>query len=93
MKPTQPIVIDGKSYDHYAWTLTVSGRYEFPDTPDASVVLRLTPIRFEGEQIEAAAAESKTILFGCLQVADPNARVAAAEVFAAIQKYVNAEGL
>jgi hypothetical protein len=56
-------------------------------------VLRLTPIRFEGEQIEAAAAESKTILFGCLQVADPNARVAAAEVFAAIQKYVNAEGL
>ena len=92
MKPTQPIVIDGKSYDHYAWTLTVSGRYESPDTPDASVVLRLTPIRFEGDQIEAAA-ESKTILFGCLQVADDDAKVAAAEVFAALQKYVNAEGL
>ena len=73
-------------------TLAVSGRYTAPDQPDASVVLTLTPTRFEGDQIDQSA-ESRTVLFGSLAVADADARLAVAEVQAALQKFINAKGL
>jgi len=92
MKASAPITIDGKTYDRYSMTLAVSGRYNAPDQPDASVVLTLTPTRFEGDQIEQTA-ESRTVLFGSLSVADDDARVAVAEVQASLQKFINAKGL
>jgi hypothetical protein len=73
-------------------TLAVSGRYNAPDQPDASVVLTLTPTRFEGDQIEQAA-ESRTVLFGSLAVADDEARTAVSEVQAALQKFIYSKGL
>jgi hypothetical protein len=54
--------------------------------------LTLTPARFEGEQIHVAP-ESRTVLFGTLANADDDARVAVAEVQAALQKFINAKGL
>jgi hypothetical protein len=92
MNASNPIQIDGKTYDRYSMTLAVSGRYTTPDQPDASVVLTLTPTRFEGDQIEQAA-ESRTVLFGFLAVADDDARLAVAEVQAALQKFILAKGL
>jgi hypothetical protein len=92
MNATNPITIDGQTYDRYSMTLAVSGRYTAPDQPDASVVLTLTPTRFEGDQIEQAA-ESRTVLFGSLAVADDDARLAVAEVQAALQKFILAKGL
>jgi len=92
MIASNPITIDGKTYDRYSMTLAVSGRYTAPDQPDASVVLTLTPARFEGDQIEQAA-ESRTVLFGSLAVADDDARTAVSEVQAALQKFINAKGL
>jgi hypothetical protein len=92
MNATNPITIDGKTYDRYSMTLAVSGRYTAPDQPDASVVLTLTPTRFEGDQIEQAA-ESRTVLFGSLAVADDDARAAVSEVQAALQKFILAKGL
>ena len=92
MNATTPLQIDGKTYDRYAMTLAVSGRYNAPDQPDASVVLTLTPTRFEGDQIEQAA-ESRTVLFGSLAVADDEARTAVSEVQAALQKFILSKGL
>jgi hypothetical protein len=92
MIATNPIEIDGKTYDRYSMTLAVSGRYTAPDQPDASVVLTLTPTRFEGDQIEQAA-ESRTVLFGSLAVADDEARTAVSEVQAALQKFILSKGL
>jgi hypothetical protein len=92
MNASTPITIDGKTYDRYAMTLAVSGRYNAPDQPDASVVLTLTPTRFEGDQIEQAA-ESRTVLFGSLAVADDEARTAVSEVQAALQKFIYSKGL
>jgi hypothetical protein len=92
MNATTPLQIDGKTYDRYAMTLAVSGRYNAPDQPDASVVLTLTPTRFEGDQIEQAA-ESRTVLFGSLAVADDEARTAVSEVQAALQKFIYSKGL
>ena len=92
MNATNPITIDGKTYDRYSMTLAVSGRYTAPDQPDASVVLTLTPTRFEGDQIEQAA-ESRTVLFGSLAVADDEARTAVSEVQAALQKFILSKGL
>ena len=92
MNATNPITIDGKTYDRYSMTLAVSGRYTAPDQPDASVVLTLTPTRFEGDQIEQAA-ESRTVLFGSLAVADDEARTAVSEVQAALQKFIYSKGL
>jgi hypothetical protein len=92
MNASNPIEINEKSYDRYAMTLAVSGRYNAPDQPDASVVLTLTPTRFEGDQIEQAA-ESRTVLFGSLAVADDEARTAVSEVQAALQKFIYSKGL
>jgi hypothetical protein len=92
MTASNPLQIDGKTYDRYSMTLAVSGRYTAPDQPDASVVLTLTPTRFEGDQIEQAA-ESRTVLFGSLAVADDDARTAVSEVQAALQKFILAKGL
>jgi hypothetical protein len=92
MIATTPLEIDGQTYDRYTMTLAVSGRYVAPDQPDASVVLTLTPARFDGEQIHVAP-ESRTVLFGTLANADDDARVAVAEVQAALQKFINAKGL
>ena len=92
MTASTPLQIDGQTFDRYSMTLAVSGRYTAPDQPDASVVLTLTPTRFEGDQIEQAA-ESRTVLFGSLAVADDDARTAVSEVQAALQKFINAKGL
>jgi hypothetical protein len=93
MNASTPITIDGKSYDRYAMTLAVSGRYEAPDQPDASVVLTLTPIRFEGNDCIAAQDHSRTVLFGSLAAADDEARTAVSEVQAALQKFIYSKGL
>jgi len=93
MNATNPIQIDGKNYDRYAMTLAVSGRYEAPSAPDASVVLTLTPIRFEGDDCIAAQDHSRTILFGTLASADDAERLAVSEVQAALQKFINSKGL
>ena len=93
MKPTNPIVIDGKTYDLYTMTLATASRYNSPDQQDASCVLTLTPTRFEGDQIEQSQENNRTVLFGSLAVADQNAIVAVDEVSAAIQKFIYAEGL
>ena len=93
MKPTNPIIIDGKTYDLYTMTLTTASRYNSPDQQDASCVLTLTPTRFEGDQIEQSQENNRTVLFGSLAVADQNAIIAVDEVSAAIQKFIYAEGL
>jgi len=93
MKPTNPIIIDGKTYDLYTMTLATASRYNSPDQQDASCVLTLTPTRFEGDQIEQSQENNRTVLFGSLAVADQNAIVAVDEVSAAIQKFIYAEGL
>jgi len=93
MKPTNPIVIDGKTYDLYTMTLATASRYNSPDQQDASVVLTLTPTRFEGDQVEQSQENNRTILFGSLASASQKAIVAVDEVSAAIQKFIYAEGL
>ena len=93
MNASNPIQIDGKQHDRYAMTLAVSGRYEAPDQPDASVVLTLTPIRFEGQECIAAQDHARTFLFGALASADDAERLAVSEVQAALQKFINSKGL
>jgi hypothetical protein len=93
MNASTPLQIDGKSYDRYSMTLAVSGRYTAPDQPDASVVLTLTPIRFEGEDCIAAQDHGHTILFGTLASADDAERLAVSEVQAALQKFIHSKGL
>jgi len=93
MKPTNPIVIDGKTYDLYTMTLATASRYNSPDQQDASVVLTLTPTRFEGDQVEQSQENNRTILFGSLASASQPAIVAVDEVSAVIQKFIYAEGL
>ena len=93
MKPTNPIVINGKTYDLYTMTLATASRYNSPDQQDASVVLTLTPTRFEGDQVEQSQENNRTVLFGSLASASQPAIVAVDEVSSAIQKFIYAEGL
>lgn len=93
MKPSQPIVIDGETYDLYTMTLATASRYNLPDQQDASVVLTLTPTRFEGDQVKQSQENNRTVLFGSLASASQPAFVAVDEVSTAIQKFIYAEGL
>lgn len=92
MKATNPITIDDKTYDRYVMSMAVSSRYMTPEQGDCSVVLTLTPARFEGDQLELAA-ESRQVLFGTLLNADDDAKATVSEMQAALQKYINAKGL
>jgi len=93
MNATNPIQIDGKTYDRYAMSMAVNGRYEAPSAPDASVVLTLTPICFDGDECIEATEHARTILFGSLSEADDAERLAVSEVQAALQKFINSKGI
>ena len=45
MIATNPITIEGKTYDRYSLNLAITGRYNADGSPDACINLLLTPTR------------------------------------------------
>ena len=105
MIATNPITIDGKTYDRYSLNLAITGRYNADGTPDACINLLLTPTRIapattddEGNAIPAQAVTepkaARSLLRGKLaEVTDPAEQAAVATIQQALQTYLTAKGL
>ena len=94
MNTTNPIEINGKSYDKFSLNLAISGRYENDGTPNACINLLLTPTRIEAGEVITAPEAAVSILRGSLsEVTDPAEQAAIAAIQTALQTYITAKGL
>lgn len=93
MKSTNPIEIDGKSFDRYSLNLIVSGSYDAEGQPDASVVCNLVPTRIEGNMVETDPDNSINIRIGKLDQADAPTLATMNAIHSAIQTFITEKGL
>ena len=93
MKSTNPIEIDGKSFDRYSLNLIVSGSYDAEGQPDASVVCNLVPTRIEGDTVETAPQHALNIRLGKLDQADAPTLAAVTAIHAALQQFILEKGI
>ena len=93
MKPSEPIVIDGETYDLYTLNLAVTSKYLGDGTEDASIAMRLIPTRIQDGEVITADAEARGFAMGTLAGADEITMQTAEAIQAAIQNYINLKGL
>lgn len=93
MNATNPIIIDGKTYDRYSLNLAITGKYLNDGSTEASVAMRLIPTRIEGGEVLTAEAEAKGIALGSLDGSDDATQQAVGAIQAALQTYINLKGL
>lgn len=93
MNASNPITLDGKSYDKFSLNLIVSGTYDASGQPDASVVCNLTPTRIDGDSVETAPQHALNIRLGKLDQADAPTLAAVSAIHAALQQFIDAKGL
>jgi hypothetical protein len=56
MLATNPLQIDGQTFDRYSLNLAITGKYNGDGTTDAHVAMRLIPTRIEDGQVHTADA-------------------------------------
>ena len=93
MIATNPIVIDGQTFDRYSLNFAVTGKYKADGSPDASVAMRLVPTRIEGGNVITAEDAAKAVVLGSMEQADEAAQQAFAAISAALQTYLATKGL
>ena len=93
MLSTNPIEINGKSYDRYSLNLIVSGSYDAEGKPDASIVCNLVPTRIEGKLVETAPQNALNIRIGKLDQADAPTLAAMSAIHSALQQFITEKGL
>jgi hypothetical protein len=100
MTASNPITIDGQTFDRYSLNLAITGSYKADGSQDASIAMRLVPTRLVTATDEALAsvetADSAAIglLRGHLsEVADPAEQAAVAAIQTALQTLLISKGL
>jgi len=93
MIATNPIEIDGQTFDRYSLNLIVSGSYDAEGQPDASVVCNLVPTRIEGDMVETAPQNALNIRLGKLDQADEPTLAAVTSIHAALQTFITSKGI
>jgi hypothetical protein len=100
MTASNPITIDGKTFDRFSLNLAITGSYKADGSPDASIAMRLVPTRLAPAADEAPAsvetADSAAIglLRGHLsEVTDPAEQAAVAAIQTALQALLISKGL
>jgi hypothetical protein len=93
MLATNPIQIDGQTFDRYSLNLAITGKYNGDGSTDAHVAMRLIPTRIEDGQVLTADAAAKGISLGTLAGADAATQQAVAAIQSALQAYLQAKGL
>jgi hypothetical protein len=93
MNATNPIVIDGKTYDRYSLNLAITGKYNSDGSSDANIAARFIPTRIEGDEVEQAQEQAVNLALGSISDADQSTLTAVAEISAAIQKFILSKGL
>lgn len=93
MKPSQPIIINGETYDFYTLNLSVTSKYLDCATEDASIAMRLIPTRIQDGEVIMADAEAIGFARGTLIGADEITMQTAYAIQAAIKNYINVKGI
>jgi hypothetical protein len=94
MNATNPIEINGKSYDKFSLNLAISGRYESDGSQNACINLLLTPTRIEAGEVVTAPEFAISILRGSFsEIADPAEQTAVAAIQTALQTLISTKGL
>jgi hypothetical protein len=93
MNATNPITIDGKTYDRFSLNLAITGKYKPDQTSDAQIAMRLIPTRIADGAVETADAEAIGISLGTLAGSDQATQTAVSAIQAALQTYLQAKGL
>ena len=94
MNATNPIQIDGKTYDKFSLNLAITGKYlAITGSTEASVAMRLVPTCIEGGEVLTAEAEAKGIALGSLEGSDEATQQAVGAIQAGLQTYIQAKGL
>lgn len=105
MIATNPIVIDGQTFDRWSMNLAITGKYNGDGSPDASICMRLVPTRIaaattdaEGNEIPAQAVTADNAAIGILrgrlsEINDPAEAAAVTAITTALQTYITAKGL
>jgi hypothetical protein len=93
MTASNPITIDGKTFDRYSLNLAITGKYNGNGSSDANVAMRLIPTRIEDGVVETAPEAAKGISLGTLAGSDAATQQAVGAIQAALQTYLQAKGL
>jgi hypothetical protein len=93
MIATNPITIDGKTYDRFSLNLAITGSYKADGLQDASIAMRFIPTRIADGAVETADAAALGISLGTLAGSDQATQTAVAAIQAALQTYLQSKGL
>ena len=93
MIATNPIQIDGKTYDKFSLNLAISGRYLGDGSSEANVAMRLVPTAIENGEVITADESAIGICLGTLAGSDAATQQAVGAIQAALQAYLQAKGL
>jgi hypothetical protein len=93
MNASNPITIDGQTYDRYSLNLAITGKYKTDGSSDAQVAMRLIPTRIADGAVETADAAAIGISLGTLAGSDQATQQAVAAIQQALQTYLQAKGL
>jgi len=93
MKPTNPIIIDGETYDIYTINLAITSIVNPDASEDANVSMRLLPTRVSNGEVIVAEAYARVMLLGSVDNVDLATKTAVAQISASIQEFIYAKGL
>lgn len=93
MKPSQPIIIDGETYDIYTINLAITSVVNPDASEDANVSMRLLPTRVSNGEVIVADAYARVMLLGSVDNVDIATKTAVAQISASIQEFIYAKGL
>ena len=93
MKPTNPIIIDGETYDLYTINLAITSVVNPDASEDANVSMRLLPTRVSNGEVIVADDNARVMLLGSVDNVDLATKTAVAQISASIQEFIYAKGL
>jgi hypothetical protein len=94
MNASTPNIIDEIEYPKYCANLAITSFYKKGGAFEANAALRLIPTRIDEEGNVIKKEENyKSVLLGSLREANPEEQQAIAQIYNAIQNYINVKGL
>ena len=92
MKPTNPIIIDGETYDLYTINLAITSVVNADASEDANVAMRLIPTRIANGEVILANDYARSMALGSIDVVDAPTATAVSQISASIQEFIYAKG-
>ena len=93
MKPTNPIIIDGETYDIYTINLAITSVVNPDASEDANVAMRLVPTRIANGEVILANDYARSMALASVDGVDAPTATAVAQISESIQEFIYAKGL